>query len=243
MSMFEPDDYRTCHNCDEVSIIDIRKLCEQCYMSGNKNIDNFITDTQLPGLILFLKEYYKIIKPKSQPYPYLVWVHLINFQILNILQKADLVKIFKATWNLNGQKKEHCFKILNYSKNADTKFLNEKIIHCDLHSGNILVITNDDVFEVVISDLEFSQQSDIKKHYPDKYWLEFQKAEKKRKEMIKFKKSFVNKPGYEHPESRYFSILLDLESISTITSSSDQNSELGLSDQPSIDNFDIMNSK
>ncbi|RHZ58764.1 hypothetical protein Glove_368g26 [Diversispora epigaea] len=430
MSMFEPDDYRTCHNCDEVAIIDIRKLCEQCYTSGNKKIDNFITDTQLSGLILFLKEY-KIIKPKSQPYPYLVWVSFNNFSDIKYIAEGGFSKIFKATWNLNGQKRDIVLKVLNYSKNADTKFLNElkliyqlkskfvikcygatkdpktknyafildyapsgdlnhflhgnfkkvtwkkkinlfrdiiigikllhdkKIIHCDLHSGNILIITNDDVFEAVISDLEFSQQitsnsenskksqiygvipcvapelfkgepysyasdiyslgmimwqltsghrpfhdrqygpklildildgkrpestedtpecwenlmkkcwhpnpsqrptideicqlfldfkyycdhskDDIKKHYSNKYWLEFKKAEKARLEMIKSKKPFVDNPGYKHPGSRYFSRLLDLESISTITSSSDQNSELELSDQPSIDNFDIMN--
>ncbi|CAG8616731.1 4086_t:CDS:1, partial [Diversispora eburnea] len=66
-------------------------------------------------------------------------------------------------------------------------------------------------------------KDDTKKHYLDKYviWLEFQKAEKKRLEMIKSKKPFVINPGYEHPESRYFSRLLDsmLESISIINSS------------------------
>ncbi|CAG8596934.1 9390_t:CDS:1, partial [Diversispora eburnea] len=51
-------------------------------------------------------------------------------------------------------------------------------------------------------------------------WLEFQNAEKKRLEMIKSKKPFVNNPGYEHPESRYFSRSLNfmLESISIINS-------------------------
>ncbi|CAG8581492.1 741_t:CDS:2 [Diversispora eburnea] len=61
--------------------------------------------------------------------------------------------------------------------------------------------------------------------------------------MIKSKKPFVNKPGYEHPESKYFSRSLDsmLESISIFNSSiSDQNSDLGLSDQFSDDDFDIM---
>ncbi|CAG8516160.1 2677_t:CDS:2 [Diversispora eburnea] len=51
-------------------------------------------------------------------------------------------------------------------------------------------------------------------------WLEFNKSEKKRLEMVESKKPFVKNPGYEHPNSRYFSRSLNsmLESInSTIT--------------------------
>ncbi|RHZ50929.1 hypothetical protein Glove_487g11 [Diversispora epigaea] len=153
--MFEPDDYRTCLNCGEVTYIDIRKLCQQCYTSGNKNIDNFIKHTQLSGLKLYLKEYHKL-KPELQPYLYLEWVPFNNFLDIEYIAEGGFSKIFKATWNLNGQKRNIVLKVLNYSNNMDTKFLNEKIVHCDLHSGNILIIKND--FEAVISDLGFSQR-------------------------------------------------------------------------------------
>ncbi|RHZ58769.1 hypothetical protein Glove_368g6 [Diversispora epigaea] len=227
--MFEPDDYRICHNCGKITYIDIRRLCEQCYTSGNKNIDNFIKHTQISGLKLSLKEYYKI-KPELQPYLYLEWVPFNNFLDIEYIAEGGFSKIYKATWekNSNGQKKNCVLKVLNNSKNVDTKFLNElkltyqlkskflikcygatqdpktkkyafildyapngdlhhflrknfkkvmwkkkidlfrdiiigikllhdkKIVHCDLHSGNILIITND--FKAVISDLGFSQR-------------------------------------------------------------------------------------
>ncbi|RHZ58784.1 hypothetical protein Glove_368g33 [Diversispora epigaea] len=395
--MFEPVDYCACHNCGKETYIDLRKLCEQCYTSGNKNIDNFIKHTQLSGLKFYLK---------TKPCPYLEWVPYNNFLDIEYIAEGGFSKIFKATCNLNGQKRHIVLKTLNDSKNADTKFLNElkltyqlkskfvikcygatqdpktkkyafildyapngdlhhflrknfkkvtwkkkidlfrdiiigikflhdnKIIHCDLHSGNILIITND-VFEAVISDLGFCQRvtsnsknskkpqmygvipymapelfkgephtfesdvyslgmimwelttghkpfhdqeygpklildildgkkpeitkdtpecweilmkkcwhlnpsqrptideiyqlfldfkyycdhskDDIKKKYPDKYdiSLKFKKAEKKRLEMIKSKKPFINNSLYERPNPRYYSISLDsmLESI------------------------------
>ncbi|RHZ58767.1 hypothetical protein Glove_368g4 [Diversispora epigaea] len=225
--MFEPADYRICHNCGKETYIDIRKLCQQCYTSGNKNIDNFIKHTQISGLKLFLKEYHKL-KPELQPYLYLEWVPFNNFLDIEYIAEGGFSKIFKATWNLNFQKRNIVLKVLNYSKNVDTKFLNElkltyqlkskfvikcygatqdpktknfafildyapngdlnhflrknfkkvtwkkridlfrdfiigikllhdkKIVHCDLHSGNILIIKND--FKAVISDLGFSQR-------------------------------------------------------------------------------------
>ncbi|CAG8466474.1 4551_t:CDS:2, partial [Diversispora eburnea] len=206
LNMFEPVDYRTCHNCEKETYIDHKKLCQKCYKSGNKNIDKFIKHTQ----------------------PYLVWVPYNNFLNIKYIAEGGFSKIFKANWNSNGQKRHIVLKALNNSKNADTKFLNElklnyelkskfvikcygatqdpktknyafildyapngdlhhflcknfkkvtwkkkidlfrdtiigikllhnkKIIHCDLHSGNILIITND--FEAVISDLGFSQR-------------------------------------------------------------------------------------
>ncbi|RHZ74590.1 hypothetical protein Glove_220g47 [Diversispora epigaea] len=50
--------------------------------------------------------------------------------------------------------------------------------------------------------------------------LEFIEAEKKRLEMIEFKKPFVKNPGYEHPNSRYYSRSLNsmLESINSTVS-------------------------
>ncbi|RHZ47028.1 hypothetical protein Glove_595g7 [Diversispora epigaea] len=188
--MFEPDDYRTCHNCGKETYIDLRKLCQQCYTSE--------------------------------------WVPYNKFLDIEYIAEGGFSKIFKATWNLNGQKRHIVLKALNNSKNANTKFLNElkltyqlkskfvikcygatqnpktknyafildyapngdlnhflrknfkkvtwkkklnlfrdiiigikllhdkKIVHCDLHSGNILIITND--FKAVISDLGFSQR-------------------------------------------------------------------------------------
>ncbi|RHZ61735.1 hypothetical protein Glove_346g125 [Diversispora epigaea] len=76
--------------------------------------------------------------------------------------------------------------------------------------------------------------------HPDRYnnWLEFKEAEKKRLEMVELKKPFVKNPGYEHPNSRYYSTSLNsmLESInSTITDQFSNNKLL------SNDNFDIMN--
>ncbi|RHZ74588.1 hypothetical protein Glove_220g45 [Diversispora epigaea] len=65
-------------------------------------------------------------------------------------------------------------------------------------------------------------EDNIKKYHPDKYyiWLEFNEAEKKRLEMIEFKKPFVKNPGYEHPNSRYYSRSLNsmLESINSTVS-------------------------
>ncbi|RHZ74584.1 hypothetical protein Glove_220g17 [Diversispora epigaea] len=51
-------------------------------------------------------------------------------------------------------------------------------------------------------------------------WLKFNEAEEKRLEMVESKKPFVKNPGYEHPNSRYYSILLNpmLESISSTIS-------------------------
>src|SRR6185436_14751470 len=85
--------------------------------------------------------------------------------------------------------------------------------------------TIDEIYQLILDFKYYCDHSkyDIEKRYPGKYeiWLEFKKAEKERLEMIKSKKPFVNNPGYEHPESRYFSRLLDsmLESISIINSS------------------------
>ncbi|CAG8628707.1 865_t:CDS:1, partial [Diversispora eburnea] len=62
----------------------------------------------------------------------------------------------------------------------------------------------------------------VKKYHPNKYniWSEFKKAEDKRLEMIESKKSFVKNPGYEHPNSRYYSRSLNsiLEYINSTVS-------------------------
>ncbi|RHZ57543.1 hypothetical protein Glove_386g22 [Diversispora epigaea] len=75
---------------------------------------------------------------------------------------------------------------------------------------------------------------------PDKYyiWLEFKEAENKRLEMIKSKKPFVKNPGYEHPNSRYYSTSLNsmLESINSTISDLFSNNHLF-----SNEHFDIMN--
>ncbi|RHZ61675.1 hypothetical protein Glove_346g84 [Diversispora epigaea] len=86
----------------------------------------------------------------------------------------------------------------------------------------------------------YDSEEYIKEYEPDKcdIWLEFNEAEKKRLEMVKSKKPFVKNPGYEHPNSRYYSRSLNsmLESInSTITDLFSNNNLL------SNDNFDIMN--
>ncbi|RHZ61629.1 hypothetical protein Glove_346g141 [Diversispora epigaea] len=86
----------------------------------------------------------------------------------------------------------------------------------------------------------FRYKDVIKKYNPNEYdfWLEFNEAEKKRRKMIESKKPFVKNPGYEHPNSRYYSTSLNsmLESInSTITDLFSDNNLL------SNDHFDIMN--
>ncbi|RHZ57535.1 hypothetical protein Glove_386g16 [Diversispora epigaea] len=82
----------------------------------------------------------------------------------------------------------------------------------------------------------------FQKHKPDKYdtydtWLKCDEAEKKRLEMIKFKKPFVKNPGYENPNSRYYSISLNsmLESINSTVSDIFSNDNWF-----SNDRFDIM---
>ncbi|CAG8511397.1 612_t:CDS:2 [Diversispora eburnea] len=65
-------------------------------------------------------------------------------------------------------------------------------------------------------------EDEIKEFYPYSCdgWLEFNKAEDKRLEMVEFKKPFVKNPGYEHPNSRYYSTSLNsmIESINSTVS-------------------------
>ncbi|RHZ57545.1 hypothetical protein Glove_386g25 [Diversispora epigaea] len=80
----------------------------------------------------------------------------------------------------------------------------------------------------------------VKRYCPEKYdiWLDVKKAEKKRLEMVESKKPFVKNPGYEHPNSRYYSTSLNsmLESINSTVSDLFSNNHLF-----SNDHFDIMN--
>ncbi|RHZ43850.1 hypothetical protein Glove_851g14 [Diversispora epigaea] len=75
----------------------------------------------------------------------------------------------------------------------------------------------------------------VKRDYPD-MWSEFNEAENKRLEMVESKKPFVKNPGYEHPNSRYYSTLLNpmLESINSTISDIYSNDNLF-----SNDHFDI----
>ncbi|RHZ43810.1 hypothetical protein Glove_853g10 [Diversispora epigaea] len=60
----------------------------------------------------------------------------------------------------------------------------------------------------------------IKEYYSEIYdiWPEYKEAEKKRLEMINTKTPFTNNPGYEHQNSKYYSVSLDsmLESINLL---------------------------
>ncbi|RHZ57529.1 hypothetical protein Glove_386g49 [Diversispora epigaea] len=91
-----------------------------------------------------------------------------------------------------------------------------------------------------ICESRCNSEDDIKKYYPDEYdiWLEFDEAEDKRLEMVESKKPFVKNPGYEHPNSRYYSTSLNsmLESINSTVSDLFSNNHL-----LSNDHFDIMN--
>ncbi|CAG8537242.1 14_t:CDS:2, partial [Diversispora eburnea] len=90
----------------------------------------------------------------------------------------------------------------------------KNIIHRDLHSGNILLN------EFVDHSLNtFGYAHKIKQYHPKQYKIWFG-AEKKRLEMIRSKKPFVKKPGYEHPNSRYYSTSLNsmLESFNSTIS-------------------------
>ncbi|RHZ75440.1 hypothetical protein Glove_213g2 [Diversispora epigaea] len=86
------------------------------------------------------------------------------------------------------------------------------------------------------------RQGHFKKHYPD-MWLEFNKAEKKRYEMVKSKKPFVKNPGYEHPNSRNYSMSLNsmLESINSIITDIYSNDNLFSNDHFDINSFDQIN--
>ncbi|RHZ61650.1 hypothetical protein Glove_346g134 [Diversispora epigaea] len=85
----------------------------------------------------------------------------------------------------------------------------------------------------------YGSEDYVKKHHPEIYdiWLEFNEAEKKRLEMVECKKPFVKNPGYEHPNSRYYSMSLNsmLESINSTVSDLFSNDNL-----LSNDHFDIM---
>ncbi|RHZ75538.1 hypothetical protein Glove_213g48 [Diversispora epigaea] len=90
-----------------------------------------------------------------------------------------------------------------------------------------------------LSTLYGNDSESIIRYNPDKYenWLKLNKAEKKRLEMIKSKKPFVKNPGFEHPNSRYYSISLNsiLESMNSTVSDIFSNDDLF-----SNDRFDIM---
>ncbi|RHZ61611.1 hypothetical protein Glove_346g119 [Diversispora epigaea] len=83
----------------------------------------------------------------------------------------------------------------------------------------------------------------VKNNKPDKFdvWLEFKEANQTRFEMIESKKPFVKNSGYEHPNSRYYSTLLNpmLESISSRISDIFSNNNNLLSNL-SNDHFDVM---
>ncbi|RHZ47031.1 hypothetical protein Glove_595g13 [Diversispora epigaea] len=91
-----------------------------------------------------------------------------------------------------------------------------------------------------ISYFEYHECSiTIKMHYnlnAYNIWLEIKEAEKKRLEMVESKKPFVKNPGYEHPNSRYYSRSLNsmLESINSKVSDLFSNNNLF-----SNDHFDI----
>ncbi|RHZ75531.1 hypothetical protein Glove_213g47 [Diversispora epigaea] len=84
-------------------------------------------------------------------------------------------------------------------------------------------------------------EGDIKKYHPN-IWLEFNEAEKKRNEMVESKKPFVKNPGYEHPNSRYYSISLNsmLESINSMISDVFPYDNLFSNDHFDINNFQIV---
>ncbi|RHZ75436.1 hypothetical protein Glove_213g39 [Diversispora epigaea] len=100
------------------------------------------------------------------------------------------------------------------------------------HSDPSQRLSLDEIYELLkkFNNYHCFSESYVKKHYPD-IWLEFNEAEKKLLEMVKSKKPFVKNPGYVHPNSRYYSTLINpmLESINST-----------ISDLFSNDHFDIM---
>ncbi|RHZ61603.1 hypothetical protein Glove_346g193 [Diversispora epigaea] len=86
----------------------------------------------------------------------------------------------------------------------------------------------------------YAEEDYVKECHSEIYdiWLEFKKAEKKRLEMVFYIQPFVKNPGYEHPNSRYYSTSLNsmLESINSTVSDLFSNNHLF-----SNDHFDIMN--
>ncbi|RHZ43852.1 hypothetical protein Glove_851g16 [Diversispora epigaea] len=74
--------------------------------------------------------------------------------------------------------------------------------------------TIDEIHELSIKFINykyFNSRKKLNEKNPDEYdiWLEFEEAEEKRLKMVEFKKPFVKNPGYEHPNSRYYSTLLN----------------------------------
>ncbi|RHZ61731.1 hypothetical protein Glove_346g30 [Diversispora epigaea] len=112
----------------------------------------------------------------------------------------------------------------NLFSNDNFDIMDIKEIHPYLESKNLIYYDIEDHLE---------------KHRPCEhdFWLEFYKAEDKRLEMVESKKPFVKNPGYEHPNSRYYSRSLNsmLESIDSTISGLFSNNNLF-----SNDNFDIM---
>lgn len=124
-----------CIKCNSRLRINSSLICYLCFAvdsltvnSGNKKIDDFIRGTQS-----LVNKAYELRNP------FLEWVPFEEFKEIRQIGQGGFSRIYRATWKAHKrisskgrfkQPKEIqiVLKVLNYSQNVDTKFLNEVII-------------------------------------------------------------------------------------------------------------------
>ncbi|RHZ74606.1 hypothetical protein Glove_220g26 [Diversispora epigaea] len=120
------NEFIICIKCNKRKAINSLHLCKRCNAmssqivdSGNKNIDDFIRETQF--------------SKKSADNEFLKWVPYENLTKIEHIGKGGFSEIYKATWEkqsyINGtfetEKTEVVLKVLNDSRNVNTEFLKE----------------------------------------------------------------------------------------------------------------------
>ncbi|CAG8575515.1 8859_t:CDS:2 [Diversispora eburnea] len=177
---------------------------------GNKNTDDFIKKSQRTFETKVLKEidddHY--FKPFSE-----------RLSIKAFLQQENLNfkdPISNTYVDARGTFETKKTEVVLIHRNVDAEFIKEleytyqfsggniqsnvmEILHRDLHSSNILDKNGYNNFPELFKSQPYSlslSEDFVEKHYPNSIWSEFNKAEKKRIELVKSKKPFVKNPGY-----------------------------------------------
>ncbi|RHZ43856.1 hypothetical protein Glove_851g7 [Diversispora epigaea] len=205
--------HRNLHSCN-ILVDDDRQIISDLGFSQPANIDsNLSRKSQIYGIIPYMApELFK-----NQPYSY----------------ASDIYSLGMIMWELTSghrpfHDQEHGPKLIldildgkRPEITEDTPELYANLTKKCWHPDPSQRLTIRKIYEF---SREFNSFAGSEKFTYDN-WLKFKEAEKKRLEMVKSKKPFVKNPGYKHPNSRYYSILLNpmLESISSTAISVDFN--------------------